>query len=67
MALCQIDEREVYALIYLNHIVQVPWALCTFSQFDYSLIIMKMPNMMACEECCGNEEEKSHLVHFQWS
>lgn len=35
-------------------------------QFDYVLIIIKMPYMMVCEECfCGNEEEKSRLVHFQ--
>lgn len=52
MALCQIDEGDFYAWFSLNQIAEVPQALCSFSQFDYSMMIIKMPSMMACEGCC---------------
>lgn len=66
MALCQIDERDFYAWFSLNQIVQAPQALCSFSQFDYSMMIIKMPNTMACEESCFLiVEMSSHSVHFQ--
>lgn len=51
MAVCQIDEGEFYAWFSFNQIVREPQALCSFSQFDYILIIIKMPNMMVFEEC----------------
>ena len=61
--------ERLLRMILPQQIVQAPQALCSFSQFDYSMMIIKIPNMMACEESCFLIVEMScHLIHFQvWS